>query len=218
MAITVVCAGCGHKLQAADSLAGRRAKCPKCSAAILIPTSAAAFPEVKIAPPKPAQVKTDPARAPLPAVQPPPVPGPVVMPPIRPQVMASAVQPPPTPPVSVSAWSMPTRPIAAEPVVACSFCGESILAVAKKCRFCGETLDVALRAAEEAGRLAQAASARSPFVPAAAPVQQTVIVQQTTAGSYYRFPHLLHLVLTVATCGLWLPVWVLHWLCHEIFG
>ena len=24
------------------------------------------------------------------------------------------------------------------------------------------------------------------------------------------FPHLLHLVLTVLTCGLWLPVWIIH--------
>lgn len=27
-----------------------------------------------------------------------------------------------------------------------------------------------------------------------------------------NFPHLLHLVITVLTCGLWLPVWALHWL------
>lgn len=36
----------------------------------------------------------------------------------------------------------------------CPFCGEQVLAVAKKCKHCGETIDVALRAAEEARRAA----------------------------------------------------------------
>jgi hypothetical protein len=35
------------------------------------------------------------------------------------------------------------------------FCGEAVLAIAKKCRHCDETIDVALRAAEEAKRAAE---------------------------------------------------------------
>ena len=36
----------------------------------------------------------------------------------------------------------------------CPYCGEQVLAVAKKCKHCGETLDVDMRAAEEDKRLA----------------------------------------------------------------
>jgi hypothetical protein len=39
----------------------------------------------------------------------------------------------------------------------CPFCGESVLAIDRKCRHCGEAIDVALRAAEEARRAAEAA-------------------------------------------------------------
>lgn len=37
----------------------------------------------------------------------------------------------------------------------CPFCGEQVLEVAKKCKHCRETIDVTLRAAEEAKRAAE---------------------------------------------------------------
>ncbi|HET8940230.1 MAG TPA: hypothetical protein VFN67_42610 [Polyangiales bacterium] len=40
----------------------------------------------------------------------------------------------------------------------CPFCAEDIKPNAKKCKHCGETLDVGLRAAEEAMRMAQNSS------------------------------------------------------------
>jgi hypothetical protein len=43
-------------------------------------------------------------------------------------------------------------PLAQTATTTCPFCAEPIAAAAKKCKHCGETLDVALRAAEEAKR------------------------------------------------------------------
>lgn len=51
-----------------------------------------------------------------------------------------------------------------EDVKDCAFCGEVVKAVAKKCKHCGETLDVALRAAEEAKRTAEARNPQQPMV------------------------------------------------------
>lgn len=46
--------------------------------------------------------------------------------------------------------------------------------------------------------------AQPPYYPPMQQVQQTTVVQ---TGS--RVPHGLHLVLTLLTCGLWLPVWII---------
>ncbi len=87
----------------------------------------------------------------------------------------------------------------------CPFCGEDIRKQAKKCKHCGETLDVTLRAAEEARR----ESRRS---------RQSVNVRQTTYvdGGYYKAPfnHTVHIVLDVLTCGSWIPIHLICWACH----
>lgn len=38
-----------------------------------------------------------------------------------------------------------------------------------------------------------------------------VTINNNYGGGGGNFPHLLHFVITVLTCGLWLPVWVLHY-------
>jgi predicted RNA-binding Zn-ribbon protein involved in translation (DUF1610 family) len=60
------------------------------------------------------------------------------------------------PPVVYVPPPQPVRPPA--DTKDCPFCGEEVLAVAKKCKHCGETIDVTLRAAEEARRAAERAS------------------------------------------------------------
>ncbi len=93
----------------------------------------------------------------------------------------------------------------------CAFCGESILAVARKCKHCGETIDVALRAAEEARRTAEHVGRGGGGGSSAAAASTTVVVQ----GGHSPFPHGLHLLITLLTCGLWLPIWIIAALLHR---
>lgn len=83
---------------------------------------------------------------------------------------------------------------------ACPFCGEGVLAIAKKCKHCGEMLDAAMRLAQQTATVPSGAAAAS---------SSTTVVVHTHGRS---FPHLLHLLLTVFTLGLWFPLWVLHYL------
>ena len=57
-----------------------------------------------------------------------------------------------TPPANLTESEKNLIPSEQEETKKCDFCGEKILAIAKKCKHCGETLDVVLRAAEEARR------------------------------------------------------------------
>jgi hypothetical protein len=119
---------------------------------------------------------------------------------------------------------MASRPATGNPPVAtkqCPFCSEPVLAAAKKCKHCGETIDVALRAAEESERAARQsirrrrdeddyrddAPHRSTPPPAAAAASTTVIMHGESKAS---FPHMLHFILTLVTCGIWTPIWLLH--------
>jgi hypothetical protein len=88
----------------------------------------------------------------------------------------------------------------------CPFCGEQVLGIAKKCKHCGEILDVALRAAQEAKKHAEL-SRRDRGASSAAAASTTVVVHGQS-----NFPHVLHLILTLLTCGLWFPVWIIHYL------
>lgn len=128
MPVSVACSSCGTKLRAPDAAIGRTFKCPKCGNSVQVATS------------------TDRSVAPIPEVKHDP---PIVKP-----IPVAVVY---TPPTHVVEPAPLAQVIPEEPKKACPFCGENVIAVAKKCKHCGETIDVALRAAEEAKRAADAA-------------------------------------------------------------
>jgi predicted amidophosphoribosyltransferase len=96
---------------------------------------------------------------------------------------------------------------------ACPFCGENVLQSARKCKHCGETLDVALRAAEEAKQMARRSDRPNVYMNAGGGSSSerptTVVVHHS------GFNHGPHLILTLFTCGAWVPIWLILWACHK---
>jgi hypothetical protein len=95
----------------------------------------------------------------------------------------------------------------------CPFCGENVLATARKCKHCGEIIDVAERTMRGSARRRRDEEddesprrTKTKTSVAAAAASTTVIVQAESG----KFPHLLHFAMTVLTCGMWAPVWSLH--------
>lgn len=107
-----------------------------------------------------------------------------------------------------------TIPRSAGPAAAesrdCDYCGEAIRATAKKCRHCGEVLDPALRAAEEAKRLATHARTGDPVIinnnVAASAAASAVAIAGGRASLLRRFRQFLGLVLLLFVGGVGLVV------------
>lgn len=99
----------------------------------------------------------------------------------------------------------------------CPFCCEPIAADAKKCRHCGETVDMALRMAEEAKRESERRSKDTNLV-----VNNNNNNNNGGGGGvervyYHTAPqfghwHAIHAFLTLLTCGLWFPLWIVHYM------
>lgn len=95
--------------------------------------------------------------------------------------------------------------------ISCPFCAEQIQALAKKCKHCNELLDPALRKADEALRASQ--SAAPVYMNAggsAAAVAATPVVLQRRL-----FGHGIHIIMTILTCGLWIPIWIIAYVCRN---
>jgi hypothetical protein len=85
----------------------------------------------------------------------------------------------------------------------CDYCGEDVLVSAKKCKHCGEILDVQMREIENLKKN------QSPnvFMNSSSASASSSVVGSGVHG-LRSFNHLLHIVLTFLTGGLWLLVYV----------
>jgi phage FluMu protein Com len=131
MAISIRCPQCGRKLNAPDTAAGKRARCPDCKAIVTLPAASEAPPEdildaeplgVSDIPPPPALQTVERARQGF--YPPDPEPRDIPLAPIAPGMEPAAP---------------PRKP--------CPMCGEMIPLTAIQCRFCNEIFDPALKKA-----------------------------------------------------------------------
>lgn len=205
MPIVVICDGCQGTFRVPENTAGKRGKCPRCGHPLmipLIPPAADAAVDFHTTPSKPTTLSV-----------PQPIPPPPATAPVVPSRAHFPIQVPPHPqPVAIPAQ---------DPYHDCPFCGEEVKVKAKKCKHCGETLDVALRAAEEAKRAAEEArsEARRPRERDTIRVEQNTYIRRERP-SYHRterdpFNHGAHIILDILTLGLWLPIHMICWACHE---
>ena len=189
MPILVICQKCKSKLKAPDVMAGRMTKCPKCSMQILV--------EKKENPENsPQQIKLN-----TPSLESRKIKKENFFEEIvNPELALQNIQP-----ILITQVNLVNQKPAQ--YKDCGFCGEEVLMVAKKCKHCGETLDIALRIAEDARRVAE----NSNSSPAVSAVANTTVIIQNNNPQYIAigFPHFIHFLLTLFTGGLWLPIWIL---------
>jgi predicted nucleic acid-binding Zn ribbon protein len=84
----------------------------------------------------------------------------------------------------------------------CPYCSEPINAKAKKCRHCGEILDQQMREIE---LLKSQKAGQQVFMNAGG-------AAIAGGGPVRRFPHWFHIIFTIISGGLWLPIYFLMYL------
>lgn len=87
--------------------------------------------------------------------------------------------------------------------IECPYCAEQINPRAKKCKYCGEILDPQMREIEHLKR-----------------EKQNLIVNNNnnnnnSGGGKSNFSHGFHLVMSLITMGLWVPIWLILYICRD---
>lgn len=105
--------------------------------------------------------------------------------------------------------------VVAVAMIECPYCAEQINAKSKKCRHCGEILDPQMRELE---LLKSQKSNPNVFMNAGGGGGSAASASSASSagegsGSLLRgFPHWIHILLTVLSAGLWIPVYILAYL------
>jgi hypothetical protein len=164
---------------------------------------------------------------------------------VAPVMPVASATPPSAPPVAIlcppgenTPPSSPPPATPPAPTKDCPWCGERVLAVAKVCKHCGQTIDAVILQLEKqiAEKSASAPAAPAPMIfmnaggggggsSSSSRSTATASAAVVAARPAYRrvaprraFPHLTHFILTLLTCGIWLPVWVLGFFAYLVTG
>ncbi|WP_027052809.1 hypothetical protein [Mesorhizobium erdmanii] len=87
----------------------------------------------------------------------------------------------------------------------CPYCAEPINPKSKKCKHCGEILDPQMREIE---LLKSQRNSPQVFMNAGGGAAAAAVATGV-GGPVKRFPHWFHILLTIVSGGLWLPVYLL---------
>ena len=89
--------------------------------------------------------------------------------------------------------------------IRCPECGSQVPAKATRCRYCG------CRFEDDDDFDFDRRSRRREREPERVDVRQNVLIN-VDGGNRSSFPHGLHIVLTIFTCGAWFPIWIIHFI------
>lgn len=89
--------------------------------------------------------------------------------------------------------------------IECPYCSEQINAKSKKCRYCGEIIDPQMRELE----LLKSHRSSQVFMNAGGGGGAAAVSSEGGNLQLRRFPHWIHVILTIVTGGIWLFVYIL---------
>lgn len=98
---------------------------------------------------------------------------------------------------------------APDAMIDCPYCAEPVRLRSKKCRHCGEIIDPQMRDMEY---LKSRRDSPNVFMNAGGGGAAASSSSGDASALLRRFPHWLHLIISLFTAGMWIPVWIILYL------